>query len=237
MRYEADMGPSLCAFLFEGFGLHCVEEEFSAGYGIADFVGVRYNEAGVRVRHGRGPATVVPNLGALFMLNNIPRGKPILPHTLARRVGRSISHVKSLVRSELCETGLVEQVEGGFVRGRELLSPIEEVVSVEAKLHRWRDALAQAKRYQHFSTRVFVALPMSTVANADRGLFRRHNIGLLGVGEDGVTLIMKPQHIRPRSPYMFQYCVEHFLGKRCPPFSGTAPLPRQTRCDCIAQLV
>ncbi len=45
MRYESEMTRPLISFLLNELYLDAVEEEFSAGYGIADIVGIKCRRA------------------------------------------------------------------------------------------------------------------------------------------------------------------------------------------------
>lgn len=64
--------------------------------------------------------------------------------------------------------------------------------AVEAKLHDWRSAFKQAALNQLAAQRSYVAVPWKLAARlADReeDLFRRYDVGLIGVGEFAKTLI------------------------------------------------
>ncbi len=83
------------------------------------------------------------------------------------------------------------------LRGREVL--VDKawtrgmyVVAVEAKLSRWRDALAQAATYQRYADRVFVALPERFAGNAFRHAdeFRAAGVGLLRVNHRQVRTLI-----------------------------------------------
>ena len=52
---------------------------------------------------------------------------------------------------------------GGLKFSKALLRSIGNVVAVEAKLLRWRDALAQAISYLRFANESYVALPKAVV--------------------------------------------------------------------------
>jgi hypothetical protein len=68
-----------------------------------------------------------------------------------------------------------------------------ELVAVEAKLSRWRDALAQAQSYLAFANQTFVALPLTTI---DRHFLpivdecQMYGIGLISVHEADVDVVI-----------------------------------------------
>lgn len=76
------------------------------------------------------------------------------------------------------------------------------VVAVEAKLTRWKDALAQARTYLAFANEAYVAMPAQTVrrnvsaltACADAG------IGVIAVDELDVSIVLQAVHRQPMSP-------------------------------------
>ncbi len=72
-----------------------------------------------------------------------------------------------------------------------------EVVAVEAKLVRWREAIDQATKYLRFANRSYVALPEETL-KARSGVAaacRNHGLGLMSVSAAGVDLVRRaPLH-------------------------------------------
>ncbi len=71
---------------------------------------------------------------------------------------------------------------------------LETVISAEAKLYDWQRALTQAYRYKRFSNFSFVLLPSDTAGRAieNIALFRRHDIGLVTLGPEGVVIHFCP---------------------------------------------
>lgn len=78
-----------------------------------------------------------------------------------------------------------------------------EVIAVEAKLTRWREAVMQAKRYTHFANQVYVALPQATIENVFLPLLEEcseYGLGLLSVAADRSEFLVFPQRTSPLSP-------------------------------------
>jgi hypothetical protein len=77
-----------------------------------------------------------------------------------------------------------------------------EVVAVEAKLRRWREAVDQATDYLRFANRAYVALPQETVAST-RGLLplcRSRRVGVIAVSGSTAEIVrVAPLH-EPKSP-------------------------------------
>jgi hypothetical protein len=81
---------------------------------------------------------------------------------------------------------LLIQEEVGYDRGRPdilIVTSTGDVVTVEAKLLRWPEALNQAFRHTTFAHRSFVAVPCAVATRAARhaGDFRHSGVGLLAV--------------------------------------------------------
>ena len=76
---------------------------------------------------------------------------------------------------------------------------LEEVITIEAKVAKWRVALTQAIRNGIFSHRSYVALP-SHVAHRvrDEVGFQRFGIGILAVQDTDVYVVRRSRHRTPR---------------------------------------
>lgn len=214
MRYESEMIKPLLYFLIDEFYLDAVEKEFSAGYGIADVVGVKYDRNKLKSRFESGLREPIVNIRELSLLNALQKNKYSTVESLAKQVGLSISYVKKVLLKSLREKGYVEKQQHKYILIRDICYFTDLVISIEAKLTKWRDALGQAKRYQHFSNLVFVALPRKTVKNIDRQLFIKSNVGVLSVTDDSVNIELKPQRMKPKTFTMYLYCNEFFLEKQ-----------------------
>jgi DNA-binding CsgD family transcriptional regulator len=67
------------------------------------------------------------------------------------------------------------------------------VTAIEAKLHRWRDAIAQAVAYKTFANRAYVAFPRSTLearVDAIAAMCRTFSLGLISVDVDRLTFVL-----------------------------------------------
>jgi hypothetical protein len=78
------------------------------------------------------------------------------------------------------------------------------VLALEAKLTRWRDAIQQAYRNTCFAHESLVVLPWGAAerASAFRAEFERRKIGLCGVQQDGVFMLIEPAHVEPLLPQL-----------------------------------
>ena len=217
VRYDADMIEHITALLTDEYKVDATGLEFSAGYGIADVVGVKYEQLDVNL----SPRAMITDQRELHVLLSMPVGKAVSAASVSAKVGLSAAYTQKFLRA-LDEKDYVERQESKFLRVLEIMIEAEVVVSVEAKLKKWRQALGQAKRYQHFSNIVFVALPQAVVHNIDRNLFRRENIGVIQVSEDSAEVLIKPQRITPKNQVMHQYCCQSLFAGSLGAFAGAS---------------
>lgn len=96
---------------------------------------------------------------------------------------------------DLTESGILEKLENSKLKlNDQLISIQSEVIAVEAKLTRWKEAFQQAKRYQEFADIVFVAMDAEGIPRYPEALqlFKQAKIGLLAVKRDSVEWVVKP---------------------------------------------
>lgn len=75
------------------------------------------------------------------------------------------------------------------------------LVAVEAKLRRWREALAQASRYRTFATEAYIALPEGLLADRDQvqSEARALGIGIIAVGSSDLREVVPAVASAPRT--------------------------------------
>ena len=122
----------------------------------------------------------------------------VITRRLHTRTERTRSALQRLERF-----GLVAPLgSGSYGLGKRSLHSSVEVVAVDAKLTRWKQAVVQATDFLRFSNRSFVALPETTIARSavvaeaclDSG------VGLIAVGKKQLRVIVRPRRRDPRSP-------------------------------------
>jgi hypothetical protein len=86
-----------------------------------------------------------------------------------------------------------------------------EVVAVEAKLRRWREALFQGKTYQRFADRVIVAMDTTSEANVDLSAFKEAGVGLYWFSPSSEPTCAVPAPLRPVSSPEREYLVGSLL--------------------------
>jgi len=229
---EAHMKAPIRRLMQGAMGLDVVVEEFSAGYGIADLVGGVVCRRSQRTREGTGIAEPLDDwkLWEVLHVLNTRRFKTVTE--LAGQVSLSASTLRSSVLPRMYRMGLLERASDDRVRLKvSPPAPVEHIVAVEAKQHRWLDAVRQAYRYTSFANRTYVAVWNGAAARVDRSLLRKLRLGLIGVEPDGAEVLVRAQAVTPRRPKMHRYCSEALYrrvrdGESVSSKRTPTPLPR-----------
>lgn len=114
---------------------------------------------------------------------------------LERRSGISSGGLRSGELDRLREWGLVHHGRGGRIAFGPVWNAGVEIVAIEAKLERWRQALAQAQTYLRFADYSYVALPSDVatrVVKNDLASLECSPIGLLTLTPSGVEELVAP---------------------------------------------
>ena len=116
-------------------------------------------------------------------------------YSRSERVGRSLD--------VLCRRGVViQRRSGAFAVNPGIPFGAMNVVAVEAKLRRWREAMEQAIAYQRFANAAYVALPSDGVHDGGVALRRaaqQHGVGILRVAGHRVTRVADARHRRVKT--------------------------------------
>lgn len=123
--------------------------------------------------------------------------------TIASRLQRRVQEVAADL-STLLKRGLVTKDGNCISAVRMRCLPLREVVTVEAKVYKWRVAVQQAGRNSMVATRSYVALPRRTALRVrSEPSFSQLGIGILAIEDNGdVTIIRRP---RRREPTIWRY--------------------------------
>lgn len=189
-----------------------VLEEFGVGYGVADLVVARLSRRGVAERERVGPIEGLASRAAVQVLLAVQR-RPKTADELSEITGIPPKRLRSEVIPALASGGFVEKSSTGVVRALRPYRPIaEETWAVEAKLKNWFEGACQARRYQHFAHRVYLAVPVKKQDAVKKDVLRPFNVGLIIVDEERVRIAMQPRRSSPRSEDLFLLSNERIWG-------------------------
>ncbi len=117
----------------------------------------------------------------------------------------------------LVKIGLLRRGAGGSVQIGSTWGRSFQMIAIEAKLTRWRDALEQAREYRLYANQSYVALPEASVpmARRHRKDFEAAGVGLLSVNGHIKTIVSA----EPATDHDWR---REFLWSRLVPSSGDA---------------
>ena len=175
-----------------------------------------------RVFGSRRVGAGAPDLTILYHRSEISAsfvGPDVLADVLAylRVVGRARAEtLRDRLRLKQCvldtcldtllSAGALRDHREGFSLQRHYREPLREIVAIEAKVSKWRDAVSQAARNRVFAHRTFVALPeaQARLAQADERVAML-GIGVIAVSGDAVRVVRRSRRMQPRVwRYYFQ---------------------------------
>ncbi len=161
-----------------------IEREVVVGDSIADVV-VLLGGAEPRL-----PVTKPLSVGESVILSVLRRDGATTTDELTRRCG--LNGKTQRIVKRLDRLGLLKCSATGRVAVQRSWLNTTKIVAVEAKLLRWRDALAQATSYRRYADEAYVALPEAYAHPALEGAecFLAAGVGLLVVSEHGVRRVI-----------------------------------------------
>ncbi len=104
----------------------------------------------------------------------------------------------------LVSENYVEEVEDDTFRLLGEYRPVaQEIWAVEAKMKNWFEGVCQAKRYQHFAHKVYLAIFAPHRNRVQDETLREQNVGLIAVSQNAAEIVFHPRWIEPRSEELF----------------------------------
>lgn len=146
----------------------------------------------------------------LAYLQVIRRAKAL---TIAKRIQRPIE-VVVVALEKLVSRRVIHFCRSVYSLSRKWRALLAEVVTVEAKVGKWRAALRQAARNRIFSHRSFVALPENLAARiCSDPMVDQSGIGILSVSQEGAVKIVKAAVSAPPRVWSYYYHVALLAAK------------------------
>lgn len=165
--------------------------EVSVGRTVADIVSIL-------AAQGAAPSVPTTALTVLesVVLATLRRHGATRIDLLERRCGLVARTLRGSKLSRLHATGIVTRSPGGRIALARPWTTHFRVIAIEAKLTKWREALAQAVLYRRYADWVYVALPegLATMALLSQDLFEAAGVGLLLVRSDRLSIALLPSN-------------------------------------------
>jgi hypothetical protein len=181
--------------------------EVPVGKVIPDLVCIRFNRLPeLNIRNSRW------SFRHAYLLWLLRRRNRLTLLSLARLTYDRQDKVELLVKDLLHSGTIVQLPTGSFALSRQFASLQAEVIAVEAKLDRWNEALQQARKYQRFADRVFVAMDYERIKTKRVPIpeFIQSGVGLLGVSKTCTRFLNRGRRYRSASPE-WEYLVSSTL--------------------------
>lgn len=162
--------------------------ELSVGHSIADLVILRTRSTPL---WPSAPLTMTESA----ILSCLRRLGQAHVDTIAESIFLRAAQVRNLLLGRLSTWKLARSKDETVFRPSTCWVARSEVIAVEAKLTRWRDALEQAVVYRRYADRVYVLLPAESavVAVEHKDTFLAEGVGLLSYSSDRVCRIFSSQ--------------------------------------------
>jgi hypothetical protein len=191
------------------------EIEINSGFGIADVVFFKFDSEIIEKRKDRSiqPIQSERVLKTLLLLRN--RKKVSLTY-LSHALPFSSSELKYKVLPILERQNLLSKISPDCY---EIVFQYEiglrQSIAIEAKIKDWQRGLYQAYRYKWFSEVSYLAIYEDFIEQPKRklALFKKLNVGLMGVGRNNVRVLFNPLKEKVRSRYMNAVAFERLLAK------------------------
>ena len=204
MRLEREMIAPIKACLGAHWEDGLVCEEFGVGYGIADVIVARPSHGAIRHRRRLGQTLSFPRRAEVQVIRSLLGMRSATFDNLLDLTGISPSRLRYDVLPFLLAANYIEKISGDTFQLRATYRPvIRELWAVEAKMKNWFEGLCQARRYQHFAHRVYLAIFAPYRDRVRDEVMREQNVGLISVTIGHAEILFHPQHQKPRSPEMF----------------------------------
>lgn len=196
ITYEYEMIPLLSEYrrILGTFKFEVTE--LSSGQGVADMV--FYNlKKGIPERSLS--EELIPNdtLRVLTQLKELSGSFDIA--VLHDKIGKVAK--KQNVVEYLISNGFLEELDNNqFRKIKEYEVGFSEVVAIEAKLKDWKRGLYQARRYRGYANKSYLAVYSPYIHRAQQNIeqFKKYNVGLIEVKEDGLVIHHEPTRERAK---------------------------------------
>jgi len=204
MRFESEMIAPIRKRLSERWKDGLVLEEFGVGYGVADVVAVRPSRLGIDRRRRLGQVTALPRRAEVQVLRALQQHDTATFDALIEMTGISPRRLRYETLTFLLREHYIEEVSRGLYRRRGRQQPVaREIWAVEAKMKNWFEGLCQARRYQHFAHRAYLAIFAPHRDRVRDAILREHNIGLIAVSRSRADIVFHPRRRQPHNEELF----------------------------------
>lgn len=186
---------------YEAQGYYAARE-LNVGYGRADLVAFAVNFRKVKSRLYNGQLrslSRIEHYSIIGLLPEIESGESLAIDSIADALPQSSSYVQRKILPHLARFGYIKETEPGrFAKVNGFIPIVDEIIAIEAKISDWRKGAVQAKRYQVFANRTYLAVASKFQHRVDRRVLQQHRIGLLSVSSNEIIELLAAPQLKPR---------------------------------------
>lgn len=213
-QLECHMIEPIRCLMYRDMNLDVVDQEFSAGYGIADLIGAALCRTSCQERKKLGIEKAFDRRLLVDVLMVLRVGKRISLTYILNKVAISESTLRQKIIPVLAKFGLITKDSNDYIRV--LLqppNPVKRIVAIEVKQTKWKEAILQARRYTFFANQTYVAVWNDIVRLVDKSMLYRHRLGLIGVEKNTAEILIEAPLRNPREVRMNRFCAEYLYGQ------------------------
>ncbi|MGQ0723219.1 MAG: hypothetical protein ACT4PE_16845 [Candidatus Eiseniibacteriota bacterium] len=204
MRYEREMIAPIKACLAGLWDGAVVIEELGVGYGVADVVAARPSRESIRRRRRLSQTASLLRRAEVKVIRSLRDVEAASFDELLDRTGISPKRLRYEILRFLLTENYIDEIEDGTFQLRGEHRPVaREIWAVEAKMKNWFEGLCQARRYQHFAHKVYLAISAPRRDRVRDDVLREHNVGLIAVAHGTAEILFQPRRRAPRSEELF----------------------------------
>lgn len=176
-----------------------VAASLKIGAGSPDLLGVSFSPAVTALAD-----SIALDAGIMAYLHTIRWARQ---DTIATKLRQPIAVVVEQL-DRLVSLNIVSTTDTAYFIAPQWRSILSEVICVEAKVHKWKDAINQATRNQIFSHRSYVAMPEKIAQRIkNECAFTHFGIGLLSVRDDSSVYILRSSKTSSPKVWFYYYQV------------------------------
>ena len=117
------------------------------------------------------------------------------PATLAKQLYMDVERLRPLLNDLVASGAVIENPTGSLSLSTFWSELKAEVIAVEAKLTRWKDALIQALSHKRYADTAVVAMDAAAIPQKESSIrtFAEHGIGLCAISPDSARWVVPPK--------------------------------------------
>lgn len=178
-----------------------IDHEVGFDYGLADILLFLLSKDSIKKRKKQSLIKPILNSYTLFVYLKTPANKQLSIEDFINLLSIKSEYKLKYLRNNsirfLTMNNYFRKIDKDkYIKNNEYINPLFKLFAFEMKLSDWKNGLNQAIRYKSYADKSYLGLWNKHINSAlrEEELFRKHNIGLISVGDkEDSTVEIKPQ--------------------------------------------